>query len=93
MCHFICAISEAWLGLLGLFNHLLEVMTVSNFSPNFSIESIGALELGAPISALFDGALTAKPMGEFLDKVLGGDQTFTSIKELPRIEPAYLRDD
>ena len=43
--------------------------------------------------ALFEGPLALKPTGEFLDKVLGGDQQFKAIAELPKLEPAYLRDD
>jgi len=32
-----------------------------------------------------------KPMGAFVDRILGGDMTFKPLKPLPELEPAYLQ--
>jgi len=40
--------------------------------------------------ALAEGELQGSAMGAFVDRILGGDMSFTRLRELPDLEPAYL---
>jgi hypothetical protein len=41
--------------------------------------------------ALLEGDMEAKPMGGFVDRILGGDMSFKALKPLPELEPPYLQ--
>lgn len=42
--------------------------------------------------AKLEGELEISSMGGFVDRILGGDMTFTALKPLPELEPAYLQE-